>query len=155
MKLLDIKNYYKLLDGIPKNLPIKFLIIIEENKQILSSFYNIIKNLEDSILLEKAKPIEEEKGKIIQHYAKKNEDGSFVNNNNNFVFDNIDIPKIEKELKELEENNVDLLKEQRKRNEEFEKYLEKEVDINIIKIGLDDFPDELVDKIEELSFLID
>lgn len=155
MKRLDIKKQKEALDGISKELPIKFLIVVEKNKQLLSKEYEIIKSISESLYLEQYKEREQKRVDILKKYSNKDSNGEAI-----LLKDRFDIPKssyedLEKEIFELDKDYKDVIEKQKIRTKELEEYIEEELDIELFKISLEEFPDELLDKLEELIFLID
>ena len=122
-------------------------------KTSIEKDYNYIKYIKSHLQTTLHKAFEEEKDNMLRENAKKDESGQFVFENGNIVFNNI--LEVQSKLEDISNKHKDAVEDYGIRLNEYEKISQKTIDINIPKISLDDFPDQLADKIDLFIDLID
>lgn len=135
MKNKEILKLYTTLSKI--NLPgVKFAYCVAKNMNILKP---------EVISLEEAKKptkdfleYDAKRVDIVKKYAKKDEKGKFIIENQEYLLDDQDA--FEEEFKALMEDNETILKARELQMNEFYDLLEKETDIKLFKIALSDVP---------------
>jgi len=154
MKRIDIKNIKECLDGISPD-SIKFLIIVEKNKQLLSKEFELIKTILERAYLEEYKTIEQERQSILSKYSNKDKDGNPILKNNSYDLDKTKMKEFEEDMTLFNSTNKEIIEKQNLRLKDVEAFMLEEVDIELFKISLEEFPDEYSEHLEILEKMID
>lgn len=141
----------------------KFVIALTKNKELIKKEIEVLNKIK-----EESKEFEELRKKFQERqlfYADKDENG-------NPKFEDAPLPngqmgrkivmskpkeeKLSKEIKKLEKDNQDLLKQQNEKEEEFLKALGEDCAINFVKIKEGDIPTEITaEQLDIISFMVD
>lgn len=154
MKRIDIKNIKECLDGIKKG-SIKFLIVIEKNKQLLTPDYITTKAIYDLTYLEEYREVEEERVRILKEYSNKDANGEAIVKGNNYDLDKTKSLEFQEAITNFSTKYKEEIKIQEERLKEVESFLNEEIDINLLKINLEEFPDEYISLLETLECMVD
>ena len=102
---------------------------------------------------------EQERTNLCASHSEKDDDGNPVLDylpNGQQSFKIIDMKKFEKEYSVLAEKNKEMLAAIEENKKEFEEFLEKEADIELKKISIDDLPDDIsASFLEKIQYIIE
>lgn len=150
----DIKKLYDIIEGVgSKSIPFSFTIYLEEIKSKLKPYNELFTKLEEKSQTEKYKEFEQKRISIIRECAKKDSNGEIVVKNGLVSFDNES--DVVSKIEELSKDYVETLSIYEKNQELLEEFMSKEEDINIKKVSIDDFPDELIESIDSFITIIE
>jgi len=145
MKKEEVFNLYQSLDKVGHLKGVDFVYAVAKNKQILQkewfSLNEAIKGSDDFI------EHEQERIKLCEKYAKKDERGQSIKINNKYIFD--DFTSFEKEYGGLREKDKKIIEEREKQLKDFDKILKQEVSVKLFKINKKYIPKEITG--DELS----
>jgi len=130
----------------------KFSYGIVRNKKILRDEVESLKEAQTPS--KKYQEYEAERITICAELADKDENGSPLQKNNQFVFTNEEnIKELNKRMKPLLEKNKDVLEDFHKKELEFEDILAEEVELDVYLMDLDVFPEEIDPGILEVLYV--
>jgi len=148
--LLRLYNAISLLEGRPFS--VKFSYFIAKNKVAMRdeiSALDVAKKVTDGF-----KSFDNERAKLAQKFADKNEDGSAKIQHNSFVITtNADL--FQEELSILREEHADIITDREKQIEEFENLLDEDVDFKGLKLDFKDIPESIEPSMLEPLILAD
>jgi hypothetical protein len=152
MKKQEAVNLYSNLNKLGKLTGVKFAYAVSKNLNILKSE---IESLEKaSKPSEKYIEFDKERVELAKKYAKKDEKGKPLSENNAFVME--DQEAFEKEFNELKEKNKDLVEEREKQMNEYVELLKTEANITLHKIALVDVPQNItVEQMYAIGEIVD
>jgi hypothetical protein len=146
----DIKKLYDIIEGIgSKSIPFYFTIYILDIQNKLKPYAELYKKLEERVITEEYKKYDTKRIDILRKHAKKDSEGEPIVKNGNLDFDDISLVQIE--IEKLNEEYESVIESYNKNKKLLNDYMEKTEDINIEKVSIEDFPDELIEEID--SFL--
>lgn len=150
----DIKNLYSIIEGVgSKSIPFSFTIYIEEIKMLLKPHYELFTQLEAKTTSELYKEYEAKRIEILRTYAKKDSNGDPIITNGQISFDN-ELEVVEK-IDNLNFDYDTTIKEYNENEKLLEKYMSENVELNIKKVSIEDFPDELIEDIDSYLAIIE
>lgn len=133
---------------------VKFAYGILKNKKAIEKELEILEELRKPS--EKQDEFEKKRVELCTKHSKKDKNGEPKIKDD--AFDIEDKVKFQEELDKLKEKEgfEELEKEQKKKKEEINSLLEEEIEIELHKIKLDDFPDELTaNQLEKIDLIIE
>lgn len=148
MKNKDIIRLHNGLQQV-KDLPgVSFAYAVAKNTRIIA---NDIESLQKA--LEPSKEFseyEEKRLDLAKKYAKKDEKGEPLTENNMFVMENF--AEFNEQFKALQDLNKDVLDARKKQEEEYLELVEKDVSLELYKIDREDVPKDITGKQFEAIF---
>jgi len=139
----DLANIYSTLNGLTGVYPVKFAYAISRNKKII---------LEELKMVEEHKPkideaYEKERVEMLVKNAVKNEDGSIDWENVQTQTPKIkDMEQLNSDFEELKERYKNVIEKYEQESTEYSNFMEEEVDIDIYKIKIENFPETINQK---------
>lgn len=152
MKNKDILSLYEGLLSTGKLTGVIFGYAVNRNMEILKPHINALQNC--IIPSEKFVEYDSKRLEIVKNYAKKDSNGNFImvgsgKNTNYDVGENID--KVTDEVKKLQEEYGEYIKEQDEKINQFNSILDNDVEINLYKVKLENVPKEI--NAEQMSLI--
>jgi len=135
-----------------------FAFAVFKNKQILDREIEAINAIKKDPGEDYIK-YEQERTNLCALHSEKDENGNPILEylpNGQQSFKIADMKKFEEEYSKLAERNKELLESIAENKKEFEEFLEKEADVELKKISIDDLPDDIsASFLEKIQFIIE
>lgn len=132
----------------------KFSYCIIRNKKKFKDEIDALKEVQAP----NEKFLEYERKRLIlcENLCERDESGKPILEKNNYVFTPENRIKVDEAIKDLAEENKDIIQEQNKRDKEFESILDEYFEVDVHKISFDDFPERISpSNLEALEEFID
>jgi len=146
MKRREIVELYYAINGLIKKdekYPTKFIYMITKNQSKLGLELDIIKTMEPK----SPNGLEQKRMAILSKYITKDDNGNIIwENEENGMPKYSDMALVKEEIGKLEEEFKPELTEYKNKYEDFQKYLDEDVDILFFKTSIDNFPNSLTPK---------
>ena len=147
-KAFKLNDLLKALKNIKNT---KFAYAITKNTRLIDAELEIMKEIAQSGVPEKLQEFESKRKELIEKYAEKNEDGTFKTVNGNYDVQGDNLVAFQTDYDALTKEYADTLAENEANNAKVDGMLKEEIDLALIKVKVDNLPDDL--SAEELDAL--
>lgn len=152
MKNIDLFRIRQGLEKLSDRKGVRFAYIVVKNKKILDDELEILrKSIEPS---ENFSEFEQKRVELCETHAKKDENGQSILDGGNYVIETKEV--FDKEMTKLREEFKDTLDERIKQQEDYEKLLQQETDVELKKIKFEELPNDITaSELEQIKELIE
>lgn len=156
MKRKDIGTVVNALNSVSELKGVKFAFAVLKNRKKVETQAEEDRPIFEEILKpsEGFKEYEEKRISLCELHSEKDENGKAVTENEKYKI--LDIKLFDKELQELTEEYKESVDERKSQIEEYNSLMEEDIEIDFVKLGIDDLPNDLSEiQLRSIEFMLD
>jgi hypothetical protein len=138
-------SFVKAINNLPRD--VKFskhlLFAISKTKKTVLDELKEIGTKEEALYTEAFKKITEDRRKLVESFAEKAEDGSFISTNNNLTFTKENEVLLAEAVKKFDKDNKKIIDKLELAAKDLDSYVKEEIDVEITTTDIANLPEEL------------